>query len=304
MRVLSIAAIQTKPVPYDVEATWERFAAQAESAKELGPEVDIIVAPELLLAAPGDFLIPDPEAETRSAGPIPSALTDRIAELAQRLGVWLVPGSLLETDGGKTYNTAIAVSPEGKIVARYRKLFPWRPFETTTPGDSFVTFDIPNRGRVGLAICFDGSFPEVARQLAWLGAEVIIQPTLTTTRDRAMEIVMSQANAFANQVYVVNVNGADPSAVGESVIVDPEGTIMQQARGGEEILYGVLDLDRVTQIRRYGTHGINRPWSQLRDQQGILNFPMYGGAQFQPPAWAATDPKAPGADHFRKSNAS
>lgn len=102
MRVLSIAAIQTKPVPYDVEATWERFAAQAETAKELSPEVDIIVAPELLLAAPGEFLTPDPEAETRSAGPIPSALTDRIADLARRLGVWLVPGSLLETDGGNT----------------------------------------------------------------------------------------------------------------------------------------------------------------------------------------------------------
>ena len=184
-----------------------------------------------------------------------------------------MPGSLLETDGGNTYNTAIAVSPEGEIVARYRKLFPWRPFETTTPGGSFVTFDIPDRGRVGLAICFDGSFPEVARQLAWLGAEVIIQPTLTTTRDREMEIVMSRANAFANQVYVVNVNGADPSAVGESVIVDPEGTIMQHARGGEEILYGVLDLDRVTQVRRYGTHGINRPWAQLHDQQGILPSP-------------------------------
>ncbi|WP_120521909.1 carbon-nitrogen hydrolase family protein [Arthrobacter celericrescens] len=289
MRVLSIAAIQTKPVPYDVEATWARFASQAEAAKELGPEIDIIVAPELLLSAPGEFLLPDPEAETRSAAPIPSQLTERICALARRLDVWLVPGSLLETANGTTYNTAIAVSPQGKIVARYRKLFPWRPFETTTPGDSFVTFDIPGRGRIGLAICFDGSFPEAARQLAWLGAEAIIQPTLTTTRDREMEIVMSRANAFANQVYVVNVNGADPSAVGDSVIVDPEGTIMQQARGGEEILFAVLDLDRVAQLRRYGTHGINRPWAQLRDQQGILSFPMFGGAQFQAPAWSNED---------------
>jgi len=287
VRILSIAAIQTNPVPNDPEATWARFAAQAESAKKLGPEVDVIVVPELLLSAPGEFLIPDPDAETRSAAPIPSPLTDRISALAQKLNVWLVPGSLLETDGGKTYNTAIAVSPAGEIVARYRKLFPWRPFETTTPGNSFVTFDIPGCGRIGLAICFDGSFPEVARQLAWLGAEVIIQPTLTTTRDRAMEIVMSQANAFANQIYVVNVNGASPSGVGESIIVDPEGTIMQQARGGEEILFAVLDLDRVSQLRRYGTHGINRPWAQLRDQEGLLSFPMFGGARFQSPGWAA-----------------
>ncbi len=288
MRILSIAAIQTNPVPHDLEATWARFEAQAESAKKLGPDVDVIVVPELLLSAPGEFLLPDPEGETRSAAPIPSPLTDRISALARRLNVWLVPGSLLETENGNTYNTAIAVSPQGEIVARYRKLFPWRPFETTTPGDSFVTFDIPGCGRIGLAICFDGSFPEVARQLAWLGAEVIIQPTLTTTRDRAMEIVMSQANAFANQVYVVNVNGASPCGVGESVIVDPEGTIMQQARGGEEILFAVLDLDRVTQLRRYGTHGINRPWAQLRDQEGLLSFPMFGGAHFQSPDWSAS----------------
>lgn len=286
MRILSIAAIQTNPVRHDLEATWARFEAQAESAKRLGPDVDVIVVPELLLSAPGEFLLPDPDAETRSAAPIPSPLTDRISALARRLNVWLVPGSLLETDNGNTYNTAIAVSPQGEIVARYRKLFPWRPFETTTPGDSFVTFDIPGCGRIGLAICFDGSFPEVARQLAWLGADVIIQPTLTTTRDRAMEIVMSQANAFANQVYVVNVNGASPSGVGESVIVDPEGTIMQHAKGGEEILFAVLDLDRVTQLRRYGTHGINRPWAQLRDQEGLLSFPMFGGAHFQSPEWS------------------
>lgn len=286
MRVLSVAAIQTKSVPYDVEATWQRFVRQAECAKDLGPEVDVIVAPELLLSAPGEFLQPDPAADTRSAAPIPSDLTGRITGLARRLGVWLVPGSLLEEHNGSTYNTAIAVSPDGEIVARYRKLFPWRPFETTTPGDSFVTFDIPGKGRVGLAICFDGSFPEVSRQLAWLGAEVIIQPTLTTTRDREMEVVMSRANAFVNQVFVVNVNGADPSGVGESVIVDPEGTIMQQSRGGEEILYGVLDLDRVTQARRYGTFGINKPWSQLKDQRGILAYPMFGGASFQPPEWS------------------
>ncbi len=287
MRILSVAAIQTKSVPYDVEATWQRFAHQAECARNAGPEVDIIVAPELLLSAPGEFLQPDPAADTRSAAPIPSNLTARISQLARRLNVWLVPGSLLEEEDGHIYNTAIAVSPQGEIVARYRKMFPWRPFETTTPGDAFVTFDIPGKGRVGLAICFDGSFPEVSRQLAWLGAEVIIQPTLTTTRDREMEVVMSRANAFVNQVFVVNVNAADPSGVGESVIVDPEGTIMQRARGGEEVLYGVLDLDRVMQVRRYGTFGINRQWSQLHDQRGLVSFPMFGGASFVAPEWSS-----------------
>jgi len=57
-------------------------------------------------------------------------------------------------------------------------------------------------------------------------------------------------------------------------------------RAGLEILYGILDLDRVTQARRYGAFGLNKPWSQLKDQRGTLAYPMFGGASFQPPEWS------------------
>ena len=255
------------------------------------PHVDLVVVPELVLAAPGPLLVEDPEFDVRAATTIPGPVTDRLGALARELGVWLVPGSLVERDDdGRLFNTAVAISPDGELVARYRKLFPWRPYEALEPGSEFVTFDIPGKGRVGLAICFDGSFPEVARQLAWLGADVIIQPTLTTTRDREMEVVMSRANAFANQVFVVNVNGASPSGVGESVIVDPEGTIMQHAGEGEEVLFGVLDLERVALVREHGTFGLNRPWAQLADQCALVRYPMFGGALIVPPPWAEADP--------------
>ena len=291
MRTLSIAAIQTAAVPRDLDATWERFAAQVRAVVAMRPHVDLVVVPELLLAAPGPLLVEDPEFDVRAATTIPGPVTDRLGALARELGVWLVPGSLVERDDdGRLFNTAVAISPEGELVARYRKLFPWRPYEALEPGNEFVTFDIPGKGRVGLAICFDGSFPEVARQLAWLGADVIIQPTLTTTRDREMEVVMSRANAFANQVFVVNVNGASPSGVGESVIVDPEGTIMQHAGEGEEVLFGVLDLDRVALVREHGTFGLNRPWAQLADQCALVRYPMFGGALIVPPPWAEAGP--------------
>ena len=290
MRTLSIAAIQTSAVARDLDGTWERFAAQVRAAVAMRPHVDLVVVPELLLAAPGPLLVEDPEFDVRAATTIPGPVTDRLGDLARALGVWLVPGSLVERDeDDRLFNTAVAISPEGEVVARYRKLFPWRPYEALEPGSEFVTFDIPGKGRVGLAICFDGSFPEVARQLAWLGADVIIQPTLTTTRDREMEVVMSRANAFANQVFVVNVNGASPSGVGESVIVDPEGTIMQHAGEGEEVLFGVLDLNRVQQVREFGTFGLNRPWSQLADQCALVRYPMFGGALIEPPAWASVE---------------
>lgn len=287
MRTLAIAALQTTPVPYDLEATWQRYADQVRATRRLFPHVRLVVVPELLLAAEGPLLGPSPEGwMERIAEPLPGPTTDRVCALARETGLWLIPGSLFERAAdGRVFNTAVAVSPEGEVVARYRKIFPWQPYEQTSPGDEFTVFDIPGTGRIGLAICYDGSFPETVRQLAWLGAEIVIQPTLTTTRDREMELVCARANAWTNQVYVVNVNAADPAAVGASAIVDPEGIVRQQAGAGEEILVDVLDLDAVTRVRQHGSAGLNRPWAQLARYGGDVHLPMYGGA-FHTPEWA------------------
>jgi formamidase len=290
MRTLAIAALQTTPVPLDPEASWHRFAEQVRSTRALFPHVQLVVAPELLLAAEPPLLSGAPEDwMQRTAVSVPGPLTERLSALAVETGLWLVPGSIFEhADDGRIHNTALAISPEGEIAARYRKVFPWQPYEKAAPGSEFIVFDIPGAGRVGLAICYDGSFPETARQLAWLGAEVILQPTLTTTRDREMELVCARANAWTNQLYVVNVNAADPAGVGESTIVDPEGIVRQQAGGGEEILVDVLDLETVTRVRRYGSAGLNRPWDQLARYGAHVELPMYGGA-FRTPAWLATE---------------
>ncbi|GGV19142.1 hypothetical protein GCM10010495_37570 [Kitasatospora herbaricolor] len=285
MRTLTIAALQTRPVAHDLEGSWRLFADQVRAAAQLFPGLQLVVVPELLLAAEAPLLRGRPGWTAEAAVPVPGPLTDRICALAVETGLWLVPGSLFErTEDGTVHNTAIAVSPAGEIVARYRKIFPWQPYEDTVPGDEFVVFDIPGVARVGLAICYDGSFPETARQLAWLGAEVILQPTLTTTRDREMELVCARANAWTNQVYVVNVNASDPAGVGGSVVVDPEGIVRQQAGTGEEILVDVLDLDTVTRVRRSGSSGLNRPWAQLARYGEKIELPMYGGT-FRTPDW-------------------
>ncbi|MFI6417304.1 carbon-nitrogen hydrolase family protein [Streptomyces sp. NPDC050842] len=292
MRTLAIAALQTTPVPHDLEASRQRFAEQVRATREMFPHVQLVVVPELLLAAEGALLQPTADDWMEQAAvTIPGPLTDRICALAVETGLWLIPGSLYErAEDGHIYNTALAVSPQGEIVARYRKVFPWQPYEKTTPGDEFTVFDIPGAGRVGLAICYDGSFPETARQLAWLGAEIIIQPTLTPTRDREMELVCARANAWTNQVYVVNVNASDPAGVGTSAVIDPEGIIRQQAGGGEEILVDVLDLDAVTRVRTYGSSGLNRPWSQLARYGESVRLPMYGGGTFRTPDWLKDEP--------------
>ncbi|GIH81066.1 carbon-nitrogen hydrolase family protein [Planobispora longispora] len=282
MRTLAVAAVQTTPVPHDLEATWQRYASQVRAVRDTFPHVQLVIAPELMLAAEAPLLAARPDWMEQVAVTVPGPLTDRVCALARELGLWLVPGTLYERAGdGLIYNTAIAVSPEGRIVAAYRKVFPWQPYERTEPGREFVVFDLPGIGRAGLAICYDGSFPETVRQLAWLGAEVVIQPTLTTTRDREMELICARANAWTNQVYVVNLNAADPAGVGASAIVDPEGIVRQQAGPGEEILVDVLDLDAVTRVRAYGSSGINRPWAQLERYGDRIELPMYGGA-FRP----------------------
>jgi formamidase len=165
------------------------------------------VFPEYYLTGMGSYGTPMPPGYLEQvAQAIPGPLTDRICDLARQTRKWIVPGSIVERDGANLHNTAIAVSHEGEIVARYRKLFPWMPYETSVPGNEHVTFDIPGVGRFGLAICYDGWVPEIIRTLAWMGAEVILQPTYTRTSDRTQELILAQANAIANQVYVVNPN--------------------------------------------------------------------------------------------------
>ena len=279
MRTLSIAALQTAPVARDPEATLERLAEHAPGVRAAVPHAQLLVLPELHLAAvPGLLDESDGYADSVAVA-IPGTLTERLGEIAAAANLWIVAGSVYErSDEGAIHNTAIVVGPDGALAARYRKVFPWRPTEHSAPGDGFVTFDIPEVGRIGLAICYDGFFPEVIRQLAWLGAEVVIQPTLTTTSDREAELVAARANAIFNQLYVVNVNAAQPAALGRSAIVDPEGIVRAQAGEGEELLTDVLDLEAVERVRRFGVAGVSRMWEQLDSLDGDgPELPMYGG---------------------------
>jgi formamidase len=112
-------------------------------------------------------------------------------------------------------------------------------------------------------ICYDGWFPEVARGLALQGAELIAQPTATTTPDREEEVVLARANAIVNQVYLFNPHMVSTFGPGRSVGVDPEGRVLFEAGAGEELLVEVVDLDRVEQLRRRGTRGITHPWQHF-----------------------------------------
>jgi formamidase len=280
VRPLSIAALQTSPVARDPAATLRLLGERVAGVRDLSPGVQLVMFPELHL--PG--LPPPLELHghaTDLAVEVPGPLTDELGAIARAHGVWLLPGSVYERgEGDRLHNTCLVFSPEGELEARYRKVFPWQPHETTSPGEHFVTFDIPDVGRMGLCICYDGSFPETCRQLAWMGAEVVLQPSLTTTSDRAQEQVMARANAIFNQFYVVSLNAGAPAGIGRSLIVDPEGLVRLQAGDGEEILTDVLDLDAVTRVRKYGTAGVSRLWEQA---QRSLEPPFTHEPALRPP---------------------
>jgi formamidase len=234
----------------------------------------LLLLPELHLSGQPGLLEEQSGYPEEVAVSIPGPLTEQLAELAGESGLWLVPGTVFErSPTGEIHNTALAFSPAGELVARYRKVFPWQPHEECVPGDTFVTFDIPGLARVGLAICYDGNFPEAFRQLAWMGAEVVLQPTLTTTSDRDAELVLARANAIVNQLYVVNLNAASPAGLGRSLVVDPEGLVRRQAGGGEELITDVLDVDAVRRVRELGTAGVSRMWEQAQRQLPELRLP-------------------------------
>ena len=283
MRTLSIAALQTSPVFRDPEATLAAFRESVAGVKATVPHAQLVLAPELHLSGQPTLLAEQSGYPDEVAVPLPGPLTEALGEVASEHDVWLVPGSVFErAEDGRLHNTVPVISPAGEMVTKYRKVFPWQPHEECAPGERFVTFDMPDVGRIGLAICYDGAFPETFRQLAWLGAEVVLQPTLTTTSDRDAELALARANAIANQLYVVNVNAGAPAGLGRSLIVDPEGVVRLEAGDDDELLTDVLDLDTVTKVRRYGTFGVSRMWEQILRAGPAVELPMYGG-RVQPP---------------------
>jgi predicted amidohydrolase len=240
------------------------MAHQVGVVKRRFPWVDMIVFGEL--SAFG--------ARPQTAQPMPGPAEDHFRAVARQHKTWLVPGSLYEIDEGSIYNTMPVIDPEGEIVARYRKMFPFLPYESgVAAGTECVVFDVPGAGRFGTSICYDMWFPETTRTLAWLGAEVVLHPSLTNTIDRDAELTIARAGAITNQCYFIDVNNCGDMAYGRSIIVGPEGEILHQAGETAQIIPVTVDFDHVRHVRRNGMKGLGQPLKSFRD--GGVGFPPY-----------------------------
>ena len=226
-------------------------------------EANLAAAAELVTnaAASGASLVALPEVfawrgpqerEPEIAEPLTGRIGTFASELARRLGIWLVAGSILETAderaaGGRCYNTTALFSPDGTLAASYRKIHLFdvdvegriqvRESKTRLAGDSPCCVDT-ELGRIGLAICYDLRFPELFRGLAAAGAEIVVLPSaFTAPTGRAHWHTLVRARAIENQCYVIAPDQFGASSMGfenygHSLIVDPWGDVMADAGPG------------------------------------------------------------------------
>lgn len=209
---------------------------------------------------------------------LPGPAEDAFREMARSHGVWLLPGSIFERVGDKIYNTAIVINPDGDVVGRYRKMFPFRPYEDgVEAGTEFLIFDVPAVGRFGVSICYDIWFPETTRHLTAQGVEVLLHPVLTGTIDRDVELSITRASAAMFQTYIFDINGLGAGGCGRSCVLDPSGTVLYQAAGQEEIIPIEVDLDLVRRQRETGLKGLGQTLKSFRDRDAA--FPLYDPMQ-------------------------
>jgi predicted amidohydrolase len=261
MTTFAIAGLQLEAANGD---NVDSMLAEIDSAARRFPWLNMVVLSELN-AFGGD---------RAAAEPMPGPTEDRFCEAAKRHGIWVIPGSMFEKVGERIYNTTPVISPEGVVISRYRKQFPWTPYEAgVTPGDQFSVFDIPGVGRFGISICYDMWFPETIRAMAWMGAEVILHPSLTSSIDRDVETAMVRSHAAINQCYFFDVNLAGPLGVGQSCIAGPGGEVVYQAGKGREIIPLKLDLNYLREVRKNGWQNLGQPLKSFRDSH--VQFPQY-----------------------------
>ncbi|AJG22663.1 carbon-nitrogen hydrolase family protein [Cupriavidus basilensis] len=263
MKRFAVAGIQMPVSAFEENITqMNRYLAHV---RHRFPWVDMVMFSELAAFGPSPA----------KAEEMPGAAEARLCEMAAKYGLWLIPGSLFERRDGAIYNTAPVIDPAGNVVARFRKLFPFRPYEQgIAAGSEFVVFDVPDAGRFGISICYDMWFPETTRTLVAMGAEVILHPTMTDTIDRDIELSIVRASAATNQVYFFDINGVGDGGVGRSIVVDPAGYVLHEAGPGTaEIIPVEIDFEKVRRERERGLRGLGQPLKSFRDRE--VEFPVY-----------------------------
>ncbi len=246
---LRVAAVQMDPQIGEIAANLAQIETNLREAAR--NDAKLVIFPECALTGYG---FASRAEASRYAEPLPGPSTRTISEICNELDIHAVVG-MLELDGDRLFNVAVVVGPNG-VVGSYRKIH--LPFlgvdRFTDPGDRPLALVEVNGVRLGLHICYDGSFPETGRVLTLLGADILVLITNWPIQSTATAEHLPACRAIENVVYVVASDriGTERGCLfaGRSSIADPDGMIIAQAGSTESaILYAEIDPARARQKR-------------------------------------------------------
>ncbi len=238
---MRVAAVQMEPKIGEVDANLKTILGRFREAVAGGAR--LVVFPECALTGYG---FDSKEEASRFAEPIPGLSSREVASACAELDAFAIYG-LLERDGERLFNVTVLVGPDG-VVGSYRKVhLPFLGIDRfADPGDRpFEVLEIDGL-RVGMHICYDGTFPETGRVLTLLGADVLVLPTNWPIQSLTTAEHLPATRAIENVVYVMAVNRVGEERgcrfAGTSSIAGPGGEILAKAGvETEEILYAEVD---------------------------------------------------------------
>jgi predicted amidohydrolase len=240
-KTVRVAAVQMEPRIGEVEANLQAILSRFREATASG--ASLVVFPECALTGYG---FESREEALPFAEPIPGLSSRELAAACSKTGAFVIYG-LLERDGDRLFNATVLVGPQG-VVGTYRKVH--LPFlgvdRFVDPGDRpFEVLDADGL-KLGMHICYDGTFPETGRVLTLLGADVLVLPTNWPIQSMTTAEHLPATRAIENVVYVMAVDrvGTERGCLfaGTSSIAGPGGEILAKASPDlEEILYADVD---------------------------------------------------------------
>ncbi|MDP3885087.1 formamidase [Hydrogenophaga sp.] len=224
---LQLPVVET---PAQLAAQTQRICDLVAKARRNQGTMDLVVFPEYALhglsmsIAPGLMVSLD--------GPEVAAFKQACIENH----IWGCFSIMEANPGGNPYNSGLIIDDTGVIRLYYRKLHPWVPVEPWEPGNLGVPVcDGPNGSRLSLIICHDGMFPEMAREAAYKGAEIILRTAGYTAPIRHAWKITNQANAFQNLAITASVClcGSDGTfdSMGEGMFCSFDGTVIAEGGG-------------------------------------------------------------------------
>jgi predicted amidohydrolase len=221
-----------------------------------------------LVGLPENFAFLRAEGEpVPQAQPLDGPWVQRMAALARELQVTLLLGSLPEAipDAPRVYNTSVLLGPDGRMLARYRKMHLFdvdipgmaslQESKAVAPGSEVVVAETAC-GRLGLSICYDLRFPELYRELTRRGAQLLAVPSAFTERTgKDHWEPLLRARAIENLAWVfapaqVGQHARGRSSHGHAMVVDPWGGVVAQVADGPGIALAEIDFERQERLRR------------------------------------------------------